>query len=80
MCCSVLQCVAGCCCVLLRVAACQRDEVCMWQQRNALIPKPPDFCHELTYRVAMCCSVLLQVALWCSVLQCVAACCSVSKG
>ena len=60
--CSVLQCVAVCCCV----SQCCRP-ICILSV---------GYCSMLQC-VAVCCSVLQCVAVCCSVLQCVAVCCSV---
>ena len=64
----MLQCVAACCSVLQRVAACLQHYASSLQFfDNACVVR----------YFALCCSVLQRVATWCSVLQCVAACCSV---
>ena len=74
MCCSVLQCVAGCCRVLQGVIVFQSD-VC----RQCVVVFQSDVCMRrlgetlnLPQCVAVCCSVLQCVAVRCSALQCVA--------
>ena len=65
MCCSVLQCVAGCCRVL------QGGNVVCCRQSTHVQYVGASQC------VAVCCSALQCVAVCCSVLQCFAVCCSV---
>jgi len=80
VCCSVIECVAVGCSVLLAyspVPGCSR-----FPRRCKRVFCCRVFCSVLQYaavmqRVAACCSVLQCVAVCCSVVQCVAVCCSV---
>ena len=64
MCCSVLQCVAVCCCHIL-------------DQGVEYMADLKQICCSVLQCVAVCCSVMQCVAVCCSVLQCAAVCCSV---
>jgi len=78
----VLQCVAVCCSVLLRVAVCcrllQMKQCVATATPRMHLPKSCDT-HPKTSGVlqcvAACCSVLLRVADCCRLLLCVAVCC-----
>ena len=68
MCCSVLQCVAVCCSVLLFA-----DPLVAAQATQGRL-KCVAVCCSVLWCVAVCCSVFQCVTVRCSVLQCVAVC------
>ena len=68
----MLQCVAVCCSVLQRVAACCRVPV---SQCVVIVSNVVDSVLQCVQCAAVCCNVLQYVAVCGSVLQCVAVCC-----
>jgi len=75
VCCSLLLCVAVCCCVLQSVAVCCSLLLCV--AVCCCVLQSVAVCCNLLLCVAVCCCVLQSVAVCCSLLLCVAVCCCV---